>query len=157
MPLTMRGRFISQEEKEMSHVRPYLLWLAVVGVMVCSAASAGTQDVNITIGLGTPSLPPVVITTPPQLIAVPGTSVAYAPEAPTTLFFYQGRYYTLVNQAWYTAPVYQGPWVVIQVGKVPPPILAVPVEYYKIPPGQLKPKGPPPWAGHGHKSKKPKD
>jgi hypothetical protein len=125
--------------------------------MLLSGALAAAQDVKINIGLGTSSLPPVVVTAPPQLVAVPGTSVHYAPEAPANLFFYQGRYYALANNIWSTAPVYEGPWVVIQVGKVPPPILAVPVEYYKIPPGHLKPKGPPPWAGHGQKSKKPKN
>jgi hypothetical protein len=47
---------------------------------------------------------------------------------------------------------------VIQIGQVPPPVVAVPVEYYKIPPGQLKKHGPPPWAGQGHgtHAKKPK-
>jgi hypothetical protein len=42
---------------------------------------------------------------------------------------------------------------VIQIGQVPPPVLAVPVAYYKIPPGHLKKPGPPPWAGHGQKKK----
>jgi hypothetical protein len=27
---------------------------------------------------------------------------------------------------------------VIEIGKVPPPVIAVPVKYYKIPPGQAK-------------------
>jgi hypothetical protein len=39
------------------------------------------------------------------------------------------------------------------------PFLSVPVEYYKIPPGHMKKKGPPSWAGKGHgpHQKKPKD
>ena len=78
---------------------------------------------------------------------------------PTNYFFYKGRYYTVVNGVWSTAPVYNGPWAVIQIGQVPPPVLSVPVEYYKIPPGHLKKQGPPPWAGQGHGShpKKSKD
>jgi WXXGXW repeat (2 copies) len=134
-----------------------LLMVGVAVTMLVSAAPTVAQDVKIDIGIGTPPVPPIVVTTPPQLVVVPGTSVYYAPDVPTNYFFYKGRYYTLVNNAWYTAPVYNGPWVVIQVGKVPPPVLTVPVEYYKIPPGHLKGKGPPPWAGHGQKSKKPKD
>jgi hypothetical protein len=57
------------------------------------------------------------------------------------------------------ASAYHGPWAVIQIGQVPAPVVAVPVEYYKIPPGQLKKQGPPPWAGQGHRphQKKPKD
>jgi hypothetical protein len=132
-----------------------IVTLAAAASMLLSAASAAGTDVKINIGLGAPSLPPIVVTTPPQLVVVPGSSVYYVPESPTNLFFYKGRYYTLVNNVWSTAPAYGGPWVVIQIGKVPPPVLAVPLEYYKIPPGHMKPKGPPPWAGHG--SKKPKD
>jgi hypothetical protein len=131
--------------------------LAAVGSMLLSAVSAAGPDVKINIGLGAPAVPPVIVTTPPQLAVVPGTSVYYAPGAPANLFFYKSRYYTLVDNVWSTAPAYNGPWVVIQMGKVPQSILTVPVEYYKIPPGHMKPKGPPPWAGHGHGSKKPKD
>jgi hypothetical protein len=134
--------------------------LAAAGIIAVSAASVAASDVKITIGLGIPSVPPpIVITTPPQLVVVPGTSVYYAPEMPANLFFYKGRYYTAVNNVWSMAPAYNGPWAVIQIGRVPPPILSVPVEYYKIPPGQLKKNGPPPWAGHGHGShpKKSKD
>ncbi len=141
----------------MVHSRTHLLMHATAGVLMLLGISAAAQDIKINIGLGATPVPPVVVTPPPQLVAVPGTSVYYAPEAPANLFVYKGRYYTLVNNVWSTAPAYHGPWVVIQVGKVPPPILAVPVDYYNIPPGHLKQKGPPPWARHGHKSKKPKD
>jgi hypothetical protein len=41
----------------------------------------------------------------------------------------------------------------MQIGQVPPPVLAVPLEYDHIPPGQLKQPGPPPSAGHGQKKK----
>jgi hypothetical protein len=125
--------------------------LVAAGTILVSVASAAASDIRIDIGLGIPSVrPPVVITAPPQLIVVPGTSVYYAPEMPANYFFYKGRYYTVVNGVWSTAPVYNGPWAVIQIGQVPPPVLSVPVEYYKIPPGHLKRKGSPPWAGQGH-------
>jgi WXXGXW repeat (2 copies) len=120
-----------------------LLRLAAAGAVLFSAASVVAGGITIDIGIGTP----------PQLVVVPGSSVYYAPDVPVNYFFYQGRYYTLANGAWFTAPVYNGPWAVIQIGQVPPPVLAVPVEYYKIPPGHLKKPGPPPWAGHGQKKK----
>ena len=141
----------------MPHARTHLLMLAATGIVLLSGASVAAQDIKINIGLGARPVPPVVVTTPPQLVVVPGTAVYYAPEVPDNLFVYKGRYYTLVNNVWSTAPAYHGPWMVIQVGKVSPPILGVPMEYYNISPGHLKQKGPPPWAGHGHKSKKPKD
>lgn len=85
--------------------------------------------------------------TPPSLVLVPGTPVYYAPDVSATMFLYKGRYYTVANGVWLRAPAYNGPWAMIQIGQVPPPILSVPVEYYKIPPGHLKKHGPPPWAG----------
>lgn len=140
----------------MPHPLPRVLMLAAAAAMLVTATSAFAQDVRINIGLG---VPPIVLTAPPPLVMVPGTSVYYAPDVPANYFFYKGRYYTVANGVWSMAPAYHGPWAVIQIGKIPPPVLSVPVEYYKIPPGQLKKKGPPPWAGQGHEkhSNKPKD
>jgi hypothetical protein len=133
-----------------------VLLLAAASVIPLSITSATAQDVKINIGLGAP---PIVLSAPPPLLVVPGSPVYYAPDVPTNLFFYKGRYYTVANGAWSMAPAYHGPWVVIQIGQVPSPVLSVPVEYYKIPPGQLKKHGPPPWAGQGHgpHSKNPKN
>jgi WXXGXW repeat (2 copies) len=134
---------------------PRVLMLAAAAALLWSGASAAGPDVRIDIGLG---VPPIVHATPPQLVVVPGTSVYYAPDVPSNYFFYKGRYYTVANGVWSRAPAYNGPWAVIQIGQVPPPVLAVPLEYYKIPPGHLKKHGPPPWAGQGHgpHPKKPK-
>ena len=133
----------------------YVLIVAAAATILWSGASAAGPDVKIDIGIG---VPPIVLTAPPPLVVVPGTPVSYAPDVQANLFFYQGRYYTVANGVWSRAPAYSGPWVVIQIGQVPAPVVAVPVEYYKIPPGQLKKHGPPPWAGHGHGKhpKKPK-
>jgi hypothetical protein len=131
-----------------------LLLVGAFAATLWSGASAAGQDITIDIGLG---VPPIILTTPPPLVVVPGTSVYYAPDVSANFFFYKGRYYTVAKDVWSMAPAYHGPWAVIQFGKVPPPVLAVPVEYYKIPPGHLKKEGPP-WAGQGHgpQSKKPK-
>jgi hypothetical protein len=128
----------------------HIATLVIGGAMLWSASSAAAQlDVTINIDLGTPSLPPVGLA-PPQFVAVPGSSVYYAPEATTNLFFDKGQYYTVANGVWSSSPVYRGPWAVVQLGKVPTPVLTVPLEYYKILPGHMKKKGPPPWAAHGH-------
>jgi hypothetical protein len=126
------------------HMRALLV--AVVGVILSSASLPWAQDVRVNIGLGLP----LALSSPPPLVVVPGTSVYYAPDVAANFFFYKGHYYTAVNGAWSMAPSYNGPWAVIQIGQVPSAVLGVPVEYYKIPPGQLKRHGPPPWAGHGH-------
>jgi hypothetical protein len=135
---------------------PRVLMLAAAAAMLVTTTLATAQDVKIDIGIG---VPPIVLTAPTQLVVVPGTPVYYAPDVSANLFFYKGRYYTVANGVWSMAPAYGGPWAVIQIGQVPAPVVAVPVEYYKIPPGQLKKHGPPPWAGQGHGKhpKKPKD
>jgi hypothetical protein len=129
--------------------------LVAATAMLFSGTSATASDVKINIGLG---VPPLVLTAPPQLVVVPGTPVYYAPDVQANLFVYKARYYTVTNGVWSMAPAYNGPWAVIQIGQVPAPVVAVPVEYYKIPPGQLKKHGPPPWAGQGQGKhpKKPK-
>jgi hypothetical protein len=139
----------------MPHRLSRVLMLAAAAAMLVTATSATAQDVKINIGIG---VPPIVLTTPPSLVVVPGTPVYYAPDISANLFFYKGRYYTVAYGVWSMAPAYGGPWAVIQIGQVPAPVVAVPVEYYKIPPGQLKKHGPPPWAGQGQGKhpKKPK-
>jgi hypothetical protein len=114
------------------------LWLAA------PATAHTTIGVNLGITLGAP----------PPLVTVPGLPVYYAPMLPYNYFVYGNVYYLFRHRHWYYAPSYNGPWAMIAVAQVPPPILAVPVEYYRSPPGHWKRPGPPPWAGqgrgHGH-------
>src|SRR5688572_2187601 len=84
--------------------------LAIGGAMLWAAFTVAVQDVTPNMGLGTPPLSPVVLS-PPQLVAVPGSPVYHAPEVATDLFFYKGRYYTIANNVWSSAPAYEGPWV----------------------------------------------
>lgn len=136
-------------------IRTTLVMALVVAVWPITQIQA--IDLNVDINIGTPPPPPpVVVTTRPQLIVVPGTSVFYAPDVPQNFFFYANRYYVFHNGAWFYAPSHTGPWTFIAPERVPSPIRAVPVAYYKVPPGHAKGKGgPPPWAGHGkpHKHK----
>ncbi len=93
---------------------------------------------------------------PPPLVVVPGSRVYYAPEVNYNYFAYGGRFYVYQNDIWLVGSAYNGPWMMIGLERVPQPILAVPVKYYKAPPGHWKKKhGPPPWASaKGHAKKK---
>ena len=128
-------------------------WVVGMGLLAASLtggpAYAGA-DVHIGINLGLPSPPGVVIETPPQLVAVPHTPVYYAPQLPYDVFTYADHYYTFRANAWYWAPGYGGPWYPIGVERVPRPVLAVPVAYYKEPRHHWKRHGRPPWADHEH-------
>ena len=71
----------------MPHTLTRLLRLAAAGAVLCSAISVNAGGITIDIG----------VSTPPQVVVVPGTSVYYAPDVPVNYFFYKGRYYTVTN------------------------------------------------------------
>ena len=127
---------------------------AIVGTAAQSAA-----DVNVSINLGTPPPPPpIVIAEPPPMIVVPqAPHVYYAPSVSYDFFYYGGRYYTFHQGGWYWSGSVHGPWGSIAIGHLPPPVLAVPIAYYKVRPvswRRHKHHGPPPWApAHGYRRK----
>lgn len=141
--------------------------VVLAGILVAAAGSvlssgpADADNISIGVNIGTPPPPPpVVVHAPPRVVVVPGTPVYHAPAVEANLFLYSGRYYMFHDGAWFHSRIHNGPWVFIALERVPRPILAVPVGYYKVPPGHWKKGGPPPWAGHGkghHKHKKWKD
>jgi len=112
--------------------------LAFTGVSSVAAASL-RSDVGVPSPppiVVTPPRPPVVLAAPPQLVVVPGSPVFYAPGVSINF-----RYFSFHEGAWFVATTYGGRWATIAPGKVPQPVLAVPVAYYKIPPGHVKKMG----------------
>jgi len=140
--------------------RMYAFALAVGLAMVGLALASASAD-NVSIGINTPSVNfGLNIGAPPPLVAVPGVPVYYAPSVPKNYFVYGGYYYLFNGGTWFYSGHYNGPWTSLVIHQVPRPILAVPVTYYKNPPGHWKKHGPPPWAeakghdqekGHGNK------
>ena len=112
-------------------------------------ALTSTAHAQVTIGVNIAPPPPIVVSAPPQLVVVPGTPVTYAPAVNANLFAYDGRYYRYHGDAWFVATTYNGPWTYVAVEAVPPPVIGVPVAYYKVPPGHMK--------GHPGKGPKHKD
>ena len=112
-----------------------LALFVTAAVFVPLSAQAG---VNVNINVGPPPPPPIVVATPPRVVIVPGSPVQYAPDASVNLFVYGGRYYTFHEGAWFVGPRHNGPWAFIAVERVPAPVVAVPVKYYRVPPGPGK-------------------
>lgn len=131
-----------------------ILVAAAAGLLGAIPAQADNVSIGINIGSPPPPPPPIIVASPPQLVVVPGTPVFYAPGLNVNFFFHKGRYYTFHNNSWFVAGTHNGPWTFVAVEHVPQPILVVPVQYYKVPPGHWKKGGPPPWAGHGKGPKK---
>ena len=97
-----------------------LVALALVGSVGAGRATAGLNiDFNLI--------------AQPQLVAVPGTPVAYAPAVQANYFFYNGQYYLFTDGGWFVAGGYNGPWLALSPAYVPGPLLTVPVRYYRAP------------------------
>jgi hypothetical protein len=130
-------------EDEMTAKR-VLVGVAVALVASVTAVAPSTAQIVVA-----PPPPVVVVPAPPSLVVVPGTPVYYAPALPYNYFVYHGQYYVFHEGAWFRAKGHGGPWVFVAPHAVPRPVLAVPVAYYKVPPGHLKKGGPPHGGGHG--------
>ncbi|HEY1371587.1 MAG TPA: hypothetical protein VGH50_03895 [Candidatus Binatia bacterium] len=72
----------------------------------------------------------------PQMVAVPGYPVYYAPNVRANYFFYDGLFwvFNVDDGYWYSSSWYNGPWVVVEPDFVPQPILVVPYRYYHVRP-----------------------
>jgi hypothetical protein len=117
---------------------PIVAMLITAGLIVPAPARS---QVSVNVNIGQP--PPVVVARP-VLVPVQASPVYYAPSYGADLFLYDGRYYTVRDDQWFSAARVNTPWIAIAIGKVPRQILAVPVAYYRVPPGHLK------HAGGGH-------
>ena len=130
----MREAFVSR-----SACRRACSGLLALGLLTLMPGVA-RGDTSININIGPP--PPIVLAAPPPLVVVPGVPVvSYAPSVAVDLFFVDHRWYYSHGGHWWAGPTYRGPWTYVAVGSLPRPIVAVPVRYYKVPPGHLK-KGP---------------
>ncbi len=103
--------------------------LLTAGLFIPAQSNAG---VNISINI---PLPGLVVSAPPALIMVPGTSVYFAPDLDVDVFFFHGYWYRPHGGYWYMSADYRGPWGYIGVGRVPPVLLNLSPYYRRVPPG----------------------
>ena len=138
--------------------------VSAVGMLQATSAFAGNVNVGVSVGVPVPPPPaivvapqvvvpapppPVVIAAPPRVVVVPGSPVHYAPGVDFNLFVYGGRHYRFHEGHWFFATSHGGPWTFVARERVPQPVLAVPVTYYKVPPGHAKKMGGPGSEDHG--------
>jgi len=69
-----------------------------------------------------PPPPQVVFGAPPRFIFSPALGFYVAVETPYDMVFVDSQYYLWSSGYWYAAPYYSGPWAVVEVGRVPPPL-----------------------------------
>jgi hypothetical protein len=105
--------------------------------------SVGIKLPGVSIGINLPLFP--------QLVAVPGYPVYYAPQVEANYFFYDGMYWVYQDDNWYASSWYNGPWRIVRPEVVPLFVLRIPVSYYRQPPPYFrgwKPDAPPRWGQH---------
>jgi hypothetical protein len=91
----------------------------------------------------------------PRLVPIPGYPVYYAPQVNANYFFYDGRFWTYVDDNWYTSAWYDGPWQFVPPEAVPLYVLRIPVRYYRRPPPYFHAwaaSAPPRWGEHWGRS-----
>jgi hypothetical protein len=98
-----------------------VLKLLVILAMMAVPGAAGAQDIRID------PVPPGV---KPQWVQVPGASqVSWAPNLPTDVFRYRGKYYFFWDDYFYRGSKPEGPWKA--VAKVPEVFYNVGPAYFK--------------------------
>lgn len=85
-----------------------------------------------------PPLPKVFIPAPPDVILIPGAYAYFVPDIDADIVFYDGRWYRLHDGRWHAGGGYNGPWVVIIVGRVPAVLLDLPPGFRRTPPGHTR-------------------
>jgi hypothetical protein len=106
--------------------------LAILSILWCSVTPATAQ---VSIGIGLPNVS-IGINVPlyPEMEAVPGYPVYYAPGMSSNYFFYDGMYWVYQGDLWYASSWYNGPWGLVAAEDVPVFVLRIPVGYYRQPP-----------------------
>jgi hypothetical protein len=121
-----------------------VLWMLLFSVSSATAqVSVGIGFPNVSIGINLPLYP--------ELVAVPGYPVYYAPQVNSNYFFYDGMYWVYQEDNWYASSWYNGPWWLMAPEDVPLYILRVPVSYYRQPPVYFQgwvSSAPPRWGEH---------
>ena len=83
-------------------------------------------EVSVSINLGPP---PIVVAAPPAVVMIPGSQVHFVPDPQIDVFFYGGYWWSPRGDRWYRARAYNGPWGVIERGRVPRAVIYVPRDY----------------------------
>jgi hypothetical protein len=65
---------------------------------------------GVTVQIGIPLPPPIVLPVPPEVILLPGTGVYVAPDLAVDLFFFDGWWWRQWEGRWYRSRHYKSGW-----------------------------------------------
>jgi len=101
-------------------------------VLVSGLWNLARAEVNVNINVG---IPVVRLSPDPVMTVIPGTYIYFITECPDDIFFYQGFWWRPFKGRWHRADGFNGPWIFVKIGKVPPGLLKLPKGWRKLPPG----------------------
>ena len=86
-----------------------------------SLSSPSVPADGLTLRLPAPPLPRIVLPLPPPppMVWLPNLNVYVAHRSQRPIFFREGRYYVRDHDRWLAAPDYDGPWVQIDIDRLP--------------------------------------
>jgi hypothetical protein len=113
------------------------IW-AILGLIVsvgvlCAPGGAQKAMAGVSVGVNI-GLPPFVFSAPPPVVVIPGTYVYVIPDVDVAILFYHGYWYRPYQGHWYRASSYNGPWVYLELSRVPRALVELPPSYYAVAP-----------------------
>ena len=114
--------------------RVALLVTSCLLVGLASGAQAQTRtwfDFRIGIGGGSPPPPAIVFTGEPRYVMVDDVRIIRDDHCDDDLFMVDRAYWRMRGGVWYRSVSWRGPWVVIDVRRVPERVLVLPARYWR--------------------------
>jgi len=104
--------------------RCLLAGAAIAAALGFSEPARAGVSVNINLGP-----PPIVVAEPPALVMIPQSQVYFVPDPHIDVFFFGGYWWSPRGERWYRSRAYNGPWGVIERGRVPRAVVYMPRDY----------------------------
>jgi hypothetical protein len=105
------------------------IFIAAAFLLLAPGLSVQSEAARVDINI---ALPPVVFSSPPPLVVIPGTYAYFAPGVDADVLFYQGYWYRPHEGRWFRARGYNGPWASVAIERVPPVLLELPPDYRHV-------------------------
>ena len=101
--------------------------LTIALALAIAISSAPTREGgNVNLNIGTPAVaeaaPRVVLRAAPRFIFSPFLGMYVSVGIPYDIMYIDGSYYLYDDGYWYSAPFYDGPWVLVEFSRLPGPL-----------------------------------
>jgi len=121
--------------------RLWILAAALVALALAQPSHAETQTwfgFQVGISGGSPSPPPYMFQREPRVVVVNDVYIVDDDRCSDDVFRHRNRWYRLHGGYWYRASSWRGPWVTVDVRRVPERVLVLPARHWKHHPRYAK-------------------